>query len=148
MTANTLTNTFISRRSLALGSAATMAAFGGTAAASVVTAQHGTEVTIAVGEDGYISDARQRIGFMPFNTNIFEALVRLNPDYTISPMLAESWELIEPGTWRFHLRPDVTFHNGAPLTRPLSGHSNVGTVKAGNGRSFPPGQHGPLMISL
>jgi len=28
---------------------------------------------------------------------------------------AERWENIDPVTWRFHLRPGLTFHNGEPL---------------------------------
>lgn len=28
---------------------------------------------------------------------------------------AEKWENIDPKTWRFHLRPGITFHNGEPL---------------------------------
>jgi peptide/nickel transport system substrate-binding protein len=28
---------------------------------------------------------------------------------------AESWENVDPTTWRFHLRPGITFHNGEPL---------------------------------
>ena len=31
------------------------------------------------------------------------------------PYLAESWELIDGDTWRFHLRKDVVFHNGEPF---------------------------------
>ena len=28
---------------------------------------------------------------------------------------AETWENVDPTTWRFHLRPGITFHNGEPL---------------------------------
>ena len=31
------------------------------------------------------------------------------------PVLALSWEVREPTVWRFKLRPNVTFHNGAPF---------------------------------
>jgi peptide/nickel transport system substrate-binding protein len=34
----------------------------------------------------------------------------------LNPMLAESWERIDDLTLEFHLREDVTFHNGDPLT--------------------------------
>jgi peptide/nickel transport system substrate-binding protein len=38
-------------------------------------------------------------------------------DGTIVPWLAESWEVSEDSlSWTFHLRQDVKFHNGAPLT--------------------------------
>lgn len=32
------------------------------------------------------------------------------------PALATRWETLDDLTWRFHLRPDVTFHNGVPFT--------------------------------
>lgn len=33
----------------------------------------------------------------------------------VKPLLALSWELRPPGTWRFHLRRGVTFHDGQPF---------------------------------
>lgn len=33
-----------------------------------------------------------------------------------APLLADSWERIDPLTLRFHLRRDVTWHDGAPFT--------------------------------
>ncbi len=50
------------------------------------------------------------------NANIYERLVRMDENFQIHPWLAESWELVPPNTWRFHLRTDVTFHDGTPLT--------------------------------
>lgn len=47
---------------------------------------------------------------------IFDGLTRIDPDGQVQPALALSWESITPTTWRFRLRPGVTFHNGAPLT--------------------------------
>jgi peptide/nickel transport system substrate-binding protein len=35
---------------------------------------------------------------------------------SIQPALAESWELLSPTHWRFHLREGVTFHDGTPFT--------------------------------
>jgi len=53
--------------------------------------------------------------------NCFNRLVEMSPDangeVTVSPSLAESWEESEDGlTYTFHLRDDVTFSNGSPLT--------------------------------
>src|SRR5688572_21290398 len=73
-----------------------------------VAAQTGGSVRIGVSEDGYRVDERANVGFYPLNTNIFESLVYLTPDYQIEPMLAESWELIEPNTWRITLREGVS----------------------------------------
>ena len=47
-------------------------------------------VRVGVSEDGYRTDERANIGFFPLNTNIFESLVYLTPDYQIEPLLAES----------------------------------------------------------
>jgi len=44
--------------------------------------------------------------------NIYEGLIRRGYDLSIQPALAESWEIIEPTRWRFHLRRGVKFHNG------------------------------------
>jgi peptide/nickel transport system substrate-binding protein len=45
--------------------------------------------------------------------HVYEGLVRYNADLKIEPALAESWEIVEPTVWRFRLRKDVKFHNGA-----------------------------------
>ena len=52
----------------------------------------------------------------PFNVNVYEPLIYLASDYTLKPGLAESWELVNGTTWRFHLRHGVTFHDGKPFT--------------------------------
>ena len=52
----------------------------------------------------------------PPNFNVYDPLIYLASDYTLKPGLAERWEFIEPGTWRFHLRRNVTFHSGKPFT--------------------------------
>ena len=45
--------------------------------------------------------------------NVFEGLVLFDETGTIIPGLAESWEISDDGlTYTFHLRDDVTFHNG------------------------------------
>lgn len=49
-------------------------------------------------------------------SNVCESLLRLNPDYTLSPGLAESWEQPTPTTWVYTIRDGVTFHDGTPLT--------------------------------
>ena len=44
--------------------------------------------------------------------NVYEGLTTRGEDLEILPALAESWEVIEPTRWRFHLRQGVKFHNG------------------------------------
>ena len=50
------------------------------------------------------------------NANVLEPLLRMTPDYEVVPNLAESYEFIEPNTWRFTLRQGVMFHDGTELT--------------------------------
>jgi len=48
---------------------------------------------------------------------IFEHLVDFAEDYSITPMLAESWEMSEDGkTYTFYLRKGRKFHNGKEMT--------------------------------
>ncbi|MCD5345405.1 ABC transporter substrate-binding protein [Agromyces sp. H3Y2-19a] len=49
-------------------------------------------------------------------SNVCESLLRLNPDYTLSPGLAESYEQTSDLTWVYKIREGVTFHDGSPLT--------------------------------
>ncbi|MEM0908755.1 MAG: ABC transporter substrate-binding protein [Pseudomonadota bacterium] len=48
--------------------------------------------------------------------NVYEGLTRRDGDLQIIPGLAERWEVVDPNTWRFYLRPGVKFHNGNDLT--------------------------------
>ena len=48
--------------------------------------------------------------------NVFETLVKINSDGSVSPLLADSWE-VSPDlrTYTFRLRKGVKFHNGEPM---------------------------------
>ncbi len=48
--------------------------------------------------------------------NIYETLTKINPDGSVTPLLAESWE-VSPDltTYTFKLRRGVKFHNGEPF---------------------------------
>lgn len=99
--------------------AASLAGTTGARAASFARAQGapGGELVVGATQDGYRNEPnRANIGMYPLNPNVFESLVRLTPDYQIEPLLAESWEFVEPNTWRFTLRQGVTFHDGTPFT--------------------------------
>src|SRR4030081_3734 len=48
--------------------------------------------------------------------HVYEGLVTRDKDLKIVPALAESWEVLPPTKWRFHLRKGVKFHNGDPFT--------------------------------
>jgi len=47
---------------------------------------------------------------------LFDPLVRIGADGSPVPVLAASFEPVEPTRWRFVLREGVSFSNGAPLT--------------------------------
>ncbi|WP_373236304.1 ABC transporter substrate-binding protein [Cohaesibacter celericrescens] len=66
-----------------------------------------------VSMDPYVVEEVFTSGFLG---NVYEGLIRRAPDLSIQPALAESWELISPTHWRFHLRKGVKFHDGTPFT--------------------------------
>ncbi|MCU1307716.1 MAG: peptide transporter, periplasmic ligand binding protein [Acidobacteriaceae bacterium] len=66
-----------------------------------------TNLDPRVGTDAY----SERIGKL-----IFDSLVRRDDHFNLQPWVAERWEIPDPLTYVFHLRHDVRFHNGAPLT--------------------------------
>lgn len=92
------------------------------------------ELTVGAAEDGYDREEPEaNIAMYPLNANVFETLVRMTPTYEIEPLLAESWEFVEPNTWRFELRTDVSFHDGSPLTARDVVYSMDRIAEAGGG---------------
>jgi len=62
----------------------------------------------------YSTTDEHRIGLQIYDTLLFSTL---DGAEELSPLLAESWEISDDGLeYIFHLRQDVTFHNGAPMT--------------------------------
>ncbi|HEX4763026.1 MAG TPA: ABC transporter substrate-binding protein [Usitatibacter sp.] len=47
---------------------------------------------------------------------IYDTLVYRDKSWKVTPWLAESWTQVSPTIWRFKLRENVKFHDGAPLT--------------------------------
>jgi len=47
--------------------------------------------------------------------NINEPLIDLNHELEYEPLLATSWEFVEPTRLRFNLRQGITFHDGTPF---------------------------------
>ena len=45
-----------------------------------------------------------------------ETLVTVSSDMKFEPQLADSWEVVDPLTWKFHIRENVKFHNGSMMT--------------------------------
>jgi peptide/nickel transport system substrate-binding protein len=60
--------------------------------------------------------ARQETFLLSFMANIYEPLVRRNRQLQVEPALAARWEQTSPTVWRIHLRPDVRFSDGTPLS--------------------------------
>ncbi len=52
----------------------------------------------------------------PVVCQITEGLLRFENGETLAPNLAESWENPDPLTYIYHLRQDVTFQDGSPMT--------------------------------
>jgi peptide/nickel transport system substrate-binding protein len=54
-----------------------------------------------------------------YMANLYEPLLRINPPGSadkFTGVLATSWDVSADGlTWTFHLRPNVTFHDGTPM---------------------------------
>ena len=59
---------------------------------------------------------RQETFLLTFNANIYEPLIRRDSNLRLEAALAERWEQVDPTTWRFHLRRNVRFSDGSPLT--------------------------------
>jgi peptide/nickel transport system substrate-binding protein len=47
---------------------------------------------------------------------IFDDLLSRGDNLDVAPGLAERWEIPDPRTYVFHLHPNITFHDGHPLT--------------------------------
>jgi peptide/nickel transport system substrate-binding protein len=81
------------------------------------TPKKGGILTVGAEEDAYpLSGDEANVGQYPLNANIFEGLVRMDPDYGIVPVLATSWSIRQGKTWRFKLREGVKMHDGTPFT--------------------------------
>lgn len=64
----------------------------------------------------YYPESAIEINTYAFNDHVYDGLVTFDNELRVVPMIAQSWENPDINTWRFRLRKDVTFHNGAKLT--------------------------------
>ena len=86
--------------------------------ATSAQAQPAATLSMAVGvsittADPHFLDSAPNKGFA---SNIFEALLDMDPASKPHALLAESWRAVDATTWEFTLRPDVRFHDGHVLT--------------------------------
>lgn len=81
---------------------------------------------------GYAIDTDD--AFVVSQLGVTETLVVAGPDGQARPGLATGWSRVEPRTWRFRLRPGVSFQNGEPLT----GQAVAGALTRLTGVDAPP----------
>jgi peptide/nickel transport system substrate-binding protein len=76
-----------------------------------------TEKTLVVGEMWDIRnlDPANDGTVMKEKAMIIETLVEVNPDFTLRPGLASSWEQVNDVQWKFSLRNGVKLHDGTDL---------------------------------
>jgi peptide/nickel transport system substrate-binding protein len=88
-----------------------------TAAPAAAAKPSGT-LTIAQGADTTSLDPHQTQASAPrgMMRSFLETLLMFDHDLKIQPWLATSYTLVNPTTWEFKLRDDVTFHNGEKFT--------------------------------
>ena len=76
-------------------------------------------LTVGLPGDAKSLDPHQATDTMSFSVakHINEPLVTVDgKTKQLVPVLAERWEIVDPQTYRFHLRKGVKFHNGDELT--------------------------------
>lgn len=97
-----------------------------TAAFTMPAAAQDDAITVALSEELDVVDpcmaSRSNIGRVILQ-NVAETVTELVPGEGLQPRLAESWEDMGDGTWRFQLRDGVTFHDGSDLTAEDVAHS-------------------------
>jgi ABC-type transport system substrate-binding protein len=102
---------------LALGGAAGAGLFAAVAPTTPAAAQTG-EVIVAMPRPIRAVDARLHVSTeeqQPF-VHLYDGLTWMDETLEVQPALAESWESVDPNTWRFTLRQGVKFHNGEDFT--------------------------------
>jgi peptide/nickel transport system substrate-binding protein len=69
--------------------------------------------SVRLGDPHICSDARARLNIL---SALFDALVQRDAHGQFIPAVAQHWSVDDTARhWRFHLRSDLTFHNGDPL---------------------------------
>jgi oligopeptide transport system substrate-binding protein len=82
------------------------------------TAARPDSVRILIGAAQTLDPAQQGdIGSAAVSAQLFEGLTAFDPLLNVRPALAGSWELLDAGRRIiFHLRPDLSFSDGSPIT--------------------------------
>ena len=113
--------TGLSRREFVAGAVVGMSALGLPAAGVEAAApRHGGSIKVGLRSD--VSRLDPHPLFPPYPTSnavalLYNGLTEVDADANIVPALAHAWETSKDGlAWTWHIRKDVTFHNGRPLT--------------------------------
>jgi len=78
-----------------------------------LTAEANTLRVGVQGDAGTMDPQAQNIQTtLTLHSMVFDALVTRDRDLKLAPALATRWDLVNPTTWRFQLRPNVRFHGG------------------------------------
>ncbi|MFN8637118.1 MAG: ABC transporter substrate-binding protein [Chloroflexota bacterium] len=90
----------------------------GTGRATLKAPADKRELTIATAADISKLDPHMSTTFQDIvvTFNLFDNLLARDPDLKLVPRLATEWKATGDKVWEFKLRPDVTFHDGSPLT--------------------------------
>lgn len=72
-------------------------------------------LTMATPGDVFITRGRNLLGMWPDNANICEPLLGVDQNLQTVPVLATKYTYMGDNTFRFELRQNVRFHNGAPM---------------------------------
>ncbi|MDP8958857.1 MAG: ABC transporter substrate-binding protein [Actinomycetota bacterium] len=100
-------------------SATTLTTAGATTTSAAAAPSEGATLVVAIDSDpGHLNPAITTSGSTHTASELlYNGLVDLGPDLEPLPELAESWDVEEDGAlYRFHLRDDVTWHDGTPFT--------------------------------
>jgi peptide/nickel transport system substrate-binding protein len=104
-------------------------------------AQQGKTLTVGIVSDPVTLDPALMASFFEISVqyNLHEPLLHVTPDLDIEPGLA-SVETSDPLTYRFTLKPDLTFHDGTPI--------DAAAVKANFDRILDPATASPRRSEL
>jgi oligopeptide transport system substrate-binding protein len=97
---------------------ASLAVRPGTGGVAPAAAAPPDDVRILIGAADILDPAAQGdIGSAAISAQLFEGLTAFDPQLNVRPALAESWDLLDGGRRIvFHLRPDLKFSDGTPIT--------------------------------
>ncbi len=94
---------------LAVGALGSLGAVGAAQAQTLRWASHGDAQTMdPVSQNEGLTNS--------INQMVYERLVRRDKQLNFVPGLAASWQQVSPLLWRFKLRPNVKFHDGAKFS--------------------------------